>query len=641
MAKAKIMIVEDEDLVGKELRASLEDLGYAVTSVVKTGEQAFEKAVQDRPNLILMDIQLKGQMDGIKTAELIRSSVDIPAIFLMEYADKEKLERAKLTTPFGYILKPFHDRDLKVTIDMGLYAVNINTKRKRAEAKLSKSKEMLQAVVDGISDPLMMLDQDISVKVLNKAALNYYRASDFKKVIGKPCFEGLQGKTNPCEGCEIPSAIQSRQKKAFERKGFMEPEKIEQVVIYPMHHKDHQEGAAIIRITDVTRARQIERELIQADKMISLGVLVSGMAHEINNPNNFIMLNGHLLREAWESIVPVLKRYYDENGDFSMGGLPYSEMRDEIPQLFSGIKEGSERIQRIVQDLKDFARQDGANMGQSVNINEAIKSSIRLIGNLIKKATNNFRIKYGRNLPLIRGNKQKLEQVMINLIQNACQALPDREKGIFVTSFLDKEGGGVVVEVQDEGEGIPEKMLPRIMDPFFTTKRSEGGTGLGLSVSSNIIKRHGGKIELESEWGKGTTFRFFIPTTRIEEPVKILVIDDDSTIRKWLTAALAKPGIYSVREASNGAEAFLKIGQELPDLLILDVQMPDMDGAEVCRLIKENPELSDIKVIIITGFAESFQVKEIVRMGFDKILPKPFRIPALLNMVDEVLEVQK
>ena len=639
MAKAKIMIVEDEDIVGKELRASLEDLGYGVTSVVKTGEQAFEKAVQDRPNLILMDIQLKGQMDGIKTAELIRSSVDIPAIFLMEYADKEKLERAKLTIPFGYILKPFHDRDLKVTIDMGLYAVNINTKRKRAEAKLSKSKEMLQAVVDGISDPLMMLDQDISVKVLNKAALNYYRASDFKKVIGKPCFEGLQGKTNPCEGCEIPSAIQSRQKKAFERKGFMEPEKIEQVVIYPMHHKDHQEGGAIIRITDVTRARQIERELIQADKMISLGVLVSGMAHEINNPNNFIMLNGHLLREAWESIVPVLKRYYDENGDFSMGGLPYSEMRDEIPQLFSGIKEGSERIQRIVQDLKDFARQDGANMGQSVNINEAIKSSIRLIGNLIKKATNNFRIKYGRNLPLIRGNKQKLEQVMINLIQNACQALPDKEKGIFVTSFLDKERGGVVVEVQDEGEGIPEKMLPRIMDPFFTTKRSEGGTGLGLSVSSNIIKRHGGKIELESEWGKGTTFRFFIPTTRIEEPVKILVTDDDSTIRKWLITALAKPGIYSVREASNGAEAFLKIGQELPDLLILDVQMPDMDGAEVCRLIKENPELSDIKVIIITGFAESFQVKEIVRMGFDKILPKPFRIPALLNMVDEVLEV--
>ncbi len=639
MAIAKIMIVEDEDLVGKELRASLEDLGYAVTSVVKTGEQAFEKAVQDRPNLILMDIQLKGQMDGIKAAELIRSSVDIPTIFLMEYADKEKLERAKLTIPFGYILKPFQDRDLKVTIDMGLYAVNINTKRKQAEAKLSKSKEMLQAVVDGISDPLMMLDQDISVKVLNKAAMKYYHASDFKKVIGKPCFEGLQGKTNPCEGCEIPSAIQSRQKKAFERKGFMEPEKIEQVVIYPMHHKDHQEGAAIIRITDVTRARQIERELIQADKMISLGVLVSGMAHEINNPNNFIMLNGHLLREAWESIVPVLKRYYDENGDFSMGGLPYSEMRDEIPQLFSGIKEGSERIQRIVQDLKDFARQDGANMSQSVNINEAIKSSIRLIGNLIKKATNNFRIKYGRNLPLIRGNKQKFEQVMINLIQNACQALPDRGKGIFVTSFLDKEEGGVVVEVQDEGEGIPEKMLPRIMDPFFTTKRSEGGTGLGLSVSSNIIKRHGGKIELESEWGKGTTFRFFIPTTRIEEPVKILVTDDDSTIRKWLTAALAKSGIYSVREASNGAEAFLKIGQETPDLLILDVQMPDMDGAEVCRLIKENPELSDIKVIIITGFAESFQVKEIVRMGFDKILPKPFRIPALLNMVDEVLEV--
>lgn len=515
------------------------------------------------------------------------------------------------------------------------------TERKHSEQTLQKSRDILQAVIDGISDPLIMLNKDFSVKVLNKAAMKYNLASDFKKVIGKPCFEGLRGKTNPCEGCEIPSAIQSRQEKAFERKGFMEPEKIEQVVIYPSHQKDYQEGTAIIRISDVTRAKQMERELIQADKMISLGVLVSGVAHEINNPNNFIMLNGPLLREAWESIVPVLEKYYEENGDFSMGGLPYSEMRDEVPKLFSGIKEGSERIQRIVQDLKDFARQDGANMDQSVNINEAIKSSIRLTDNLIKKATKNFRIKYGRNLPLIRGNKQKLEQIMINLIQNACQALPDKEKGIYVTSSLDKEGDGVVVEVLDEGEGIPENLLPRIMDPFFTTKRSEGGTGLGMSVSSNIVKGHGGKIKVKSELGKGTAIRFFIPTTRIEKPVKILVTDDDSAVRKFLTAALGKLGIYSVREASNGAEAFLKIGQEPPDLLILDVQMPDMDGAEVCRLIKEKPELSAIKVIIITGFAKSSQMKEIARMGFEKILTKPFSMPTLLNMMDEVLEVKK
>ncbi|MCD6297011.1 MAG: PAS domain S-box protein, partial [Deltaproteobacteria bacterium] len=463
------------------------------------------------------------------------------------------------------------------------------SERIRSERKVLQSEERLQAVFDGISDPLIMVDKDMKVLLQNRAAMKYYGIPYTTNCLNKECHQVFNGNPDLCEGCNIRSAVSNGRHESFERKGFMDPERLEQIVIYPLDHEDHGEGAAIIRISDVTRERKMERELIEADKMISLGVLVSGVAHEINNPNNFIMLNAPLLREAWESIVPVLERYYDENGDFSLGGLPYSEMRDEIPQLFSGIKEGSDRIQRIVQDLKGYARQDGTDMDQSVNINEVIKRSTRLTGSLIKKATKNFRVEYGRNLPLIRGNEQKLEQVMINLIQNACQALPDKEKGIFVTSSFDKEGGGVRVEVRDEGDGIPENLLPRIMDPFFTTRRGEGGTGLGMSVSSNIVKGHGGKIEVESERGKGTAFRFFIPTTRIEEPAKILVADDDRDIRELLHTALGEIERYIVREASTGAEAFLKIGREPPDLLILDVQMPDMDGVEVCRLIKEKP----------------------------------------------------
>jgi len=485
------------------------------------------------------------------------------------------------------------------------------------------------------------VDKNMKVMLQNKAAMKYYGIPYTTNCLNTECHQIFNGTPDPCEGCNIPSAVLSGRHESFERKGFINPERLEQIIVYPINHDDLHTGAAIIRISDVTRARQMERELIQADKMISLGVLVSGVAHEINNPNSFIMLNGPLLWEAWKSIVPILEKYHAENGDFNIGGLPYSDMRDEIPQLFSGIKEGSERIQRIIQDLKNFARQDGAGMDQYVDMNEVIKSSIRLTDNLIKKATKFFKVEFGQKLPLIMGNKQKLEQVMINLIENACQALPDKKKGLFITSFFDKIERCVAVEVRDEGEGIPKNLLPRIMDPFFTTRRSEGGTGLGMSVSSNIIKGHGGKIEVESEWGKGTTIRFFIPVTRIKEPVKILVTDDDSTVREFITATLDKLNTYSVRGASNGAEAFLKIGQEIPDLLILDVQMPDMNGLEVCRLIKEKPELTAIKVIIITGFAESSQVKEIISMGFNKILTKPFTIRALLNTIDEILEVQK
>ncbi len=154
----------------------------------------------------------------------------------------------------------------------------------------------------------------------------------------------------------------------------------------------------------------MERELVQADKMISLGVLVAGVAHEINNPNNSIMMNAPLLREAWLEIVPILDKFFEKNGDFKMGSLPYSEMREEIPELFLGIEKGAHRIKRIVQDLKNFSRRDTAEMKQTVDVNHPIRSAVTLVGNLIKKSTDKFSVEYDEDLPLIKGNAQQLEQ---------------------------------------------------------------------------------------------------------------------------------------------------------------------------------------------------------------------------------------
>ena len=138
MGNAKILIVEDEAIIAEEIKTGLEDMGYSVTSIVKTGEAAIEKAQQDRPDLILMDIRLEGKIDGIEAAERIRSRFGIPVIFLTAYADEEKLDRAKLTLPFGYLLKPIQDRDLKVTIEMALYTAKVDAERKSAEEALSK-----------------------------------------------------------------------------------------------------------------------------------------------------------------------------------------------------------------------------------------------------------------------------------------------------------------------------------------------------------------------------------------------------------------------------------------------------------------------------------------------------------------------
>jgi signal transduction histidine kinase len=245
--------------------------------------------------------------------------------------------------------------------------------------------------------------------------------------------------------------------------------------------------------------------------MVALGTLVSGVAHEINNPNNFVMLNAPLLYESWKSIIPVLDEYYKENGDFVVGGLLYSEMKENIPQLFSGILEGANRIKNIVENLKGFTRVDTSELTQSVNINAVVQSALTLLGNLIKKSTEHFSVEYGENLPVLRGNFQRLEQVIINLIQNACEALPNKQKGIMLTTSFDQDKKKIVVTIKDEGVGICNDKISNIMDPFYTTKRHLGGTGLGLSIASGIVKHHGGVLGFSSSPEKGTTAILTLP----------------------------------------------------------------------------------------------------------------------------------
>jgi PAS domain S-box-containing protein len=259
-----------------------------------------------------------------------------------------------------------------------------------------------------------------------------------------------------------------------------------------------------------------QQQLMQAGKMVALGTLVSSVAHEINNPNNFIMLNAPLLKETWERVLPILDEYCKENGDFTIGGMRYPEMRERIPRLLSAITDGSKRIQQIVEDLRDFLRRDASDMNQSVDVNAVLRSAISLLSNMITKSTSHFSVNYSEKLPTLKGNFHRLEQVIINLIQNACQALPDVRRAISLSTAYDEKISCIVVKVQDEGIGISPEVLPHIADPFFTTKSNSGGIGLGLSISSRIIKEHGGTLVFTSEPGKGTTAEITLPVSQAD-----------------------------------------------------------------------------------------------------------------------------
>lgn len=260
-----------------------------------------------------------------------------------------------------------------------------------------------------------------------------------------------------------------------------------------------------------------QQQLVQADKMAALGILVSGMAHEINNPNGLILLNLPSIAEVIRDIEPILKNHAREHGDFTMGGLPYSQMQREVPYMLDEMHDAAKRIKRIVEDLKQFSRQSDAGFGERVDINEVVRTSMRLIGTSLQKATNRYNVHYTGNLPHVKGSFQRLEQVVVNLVLNACQSLDSQEQGVFISTLYTASTDSVIIQVQDEGAGILPEHLPRLTDPFFTTKRETGGTGLGLSISAGIIREHGGTIAFTSLPGVGTTVTVTLPAAASEE----------------------------------------------------------------------------------------------------------------------------
>jgi polar amino acid transport system substrate-binding protein len=247
--------------------------------------------------------------------------------------------------------------------------------------------------------------------------------------------------------------------------------------------------------------------------MASLGILVSGVAHEINNPNHFILSNTTLIKDFIHDIEPILTAYQKEHGDFVSGGMKYSKFNEKLPSIISGIVKGSERIKQIVKELRDFAIPRSSELKDTVDINAVLRSSVVLVSNMVSKATRNFRIEYDQDIPLFRGNSQRLEQVVINLISNACQALDDSEQAISVYTKNNPSDGTIHLVVQDEGRGMSGEVLEHLADPFYTTRREQGGTGLGLSISTTIVKEHSGTLEFDSKSGKGTTAKIVLPVS--------------------------------------------------------------------------------------------------------------------------------
>ena len=270
---------------------------------------------------------------------------------------------------------------------------------------------------------------------------------------------------------------------------------------------------------DVTEEKRILQEsntrlqqVIQAHKLASLGEIVAGVVHEINNPNSFITYNIPLLEEIWKLCEPVVAEYASANPGWGKRDVSYEELRNDMAEIINAFRIGSDRINRVVSNLKDFARVEEGAQAKPVSVNDVIEKTLMIVGGQIRRSVSKLDLDLGGDLPQVLGHFQKLEQVMANILVNAHQAIPDKEKGwIRISTRYIQRLGSVVVTIEDNGGGMTRPVIDRLFEPFFTTRRDTGGTGLGLSVSYGLIQEHQGMIGALSRPGIGSRFTVFLP----------------------------------------------------------------------------------------------------------------------------------
>ncbi|MCK5312601.1 MAG: GHKL domain-containing protein, partial [Desulfobacteraceae bacterium] len=209
--------------------------------------------------------------------------------------------------------------------------------------------------------------------------------------------------------------------------------------------------------------------------------------------------------------TPVLNDYYAKQKNELVCNMEYKKLSKRIDMMLAGIEDSSIRIKKIITELKDFSQPKDTDITEETDVNIIVKKSLELTNTILKKTTNNLSVNLDKSLPKISGNSQKLQQVMINLLVNACQAIENKEQAIEITTSRSSKADYIEIKVADKGPGVSLENLKKMQEPFFTTNRDDGGTGLGLSISEKIINDHKGIMEFDSILGEGLTAVILLP----------------------------------------------------------------------------------------------------------------------------------
>jgi signal transduction histidine kinase len=364
----------------------------------------------------------------------------------------------------------------------------------------SQKREQLKTFIHAITDKIIVVDRDFNILMSNKEEIGE----------GGKCHVKLFNSDQRCVECPalktFEDSVDSAAEKKFKERHFT----LSAHPIFAENGSPRQVDRVLEVCRDITDRKRMESQMFQSYKLASLGKLVAGVAHEINNPNTFILGNLKIVQEAFEDIFPLLDQQYESNNELKIARLNYQLFKENINILVKDMVNGANRTKKIVEDLRNFAKKDEEEINEDIDLNYIIKNNLTLTQKHIKKYAQ-LEIKLNENIPLFKGNINKIEQVLLNLTMNASEAIENKNGIIKIITDYNEIAEEILLCISDNGSGIDEAVIKNIFDPFFTTKRNKGGIGLGLSITYGIVKDHQGKIEVESKKGYGTTFTIRFP----------------------------------------------------------------------------------------------------------------------------------
>lgn len=521
MTPIDILIAEDDQAHVKFMQRSLAEAEDQFEVRVAPDLRSCRKEITRRPpDVLLLDLNLP---DG-NAVDLIKElGTDTPyPILVMTAGGSEALAVETLKSgALDYVVKSTETiANMWRTILRALRERRTREEHREAVRALRAGEEKYRhlfqefnGLLDAVSDSLMLVDTDMKILWTNQAAAARLDREP-EQMIGHTCYGLIKQRDEQCDTCVVAQTLTNRSNQSSIVA--LENGEIWDTRAFPLLNDEGEIIKTIVMKRNITEQKRLQDEAARTSRLAVLGELSAGVAHEINNPNALILHNSEMLHNCLNDLLPCLDQSLPAESNQQFGGLAYAEVMTEVPQLLRSVHDSARRIKRIVNDLRDFSRQDIQDQQTTVDLNQVARTSARLVRNAMTQATDHFVMDLAVDLPPLLGDQGRLDQVVINLLMNAIQALENRNQKITLSTHCSIEHGQLFLVVSDTGRGMAADIMEHIFEPFVTTKRQEGGSGLGLSVSARIVKEHRGTIHFTSTPGEGTTATLTLPAMQDE-----------------------------------------------------------------------------------------------------------------------------